>query len=150
MGLAPVPNAPGIVRPAEIIAVGWLAQPPALTGQFAGLPTSRLAAVMLVMLVAVIGEEKLAATAALTSLGPQTHREPKPPRPGRKEKPPNARREEGPGAKKEETISAEGPEENPPEENTTSNRHRYRIFIPPLTFSPPKADFPAKAGGLTR
>ena len=87
MSLAPVPNALGIVRFAEVIAVGRFAQPPTLAGQFAGLPASQFAAVMLVMLVAVIGEEKIAATAALTSLGPQTHRGSKRPRHGRKEKP---------------------------------------------------------------
>ena len=106
MRLTPLPNALGVVRPAEVIAVGRFAQPPALTGQFAGLPTSRLAAVMLVVLVAVIGEEKIAATAALTSLGLRGHRGPKRPRPGRKEKP-NARTKEGPGTKMEEELSAE-------------------------------------------
>src|SRR5690242_17481330 len=94
MRLTPLPNALGVVRPAEVIPVGWFAQPPSLAGQFADLPTSRLAAVMLVMLVAVIGEEKIAATAALTSLGLRGHRGPKRPRPGRKEKP-NARSKEG-------------------------------------------------------
>jgi len=107
MSLAPVPHALGVFRPPEVIAVGRFAQPPSLAGQFAGLPTSRLAAVMLVVLVAVIGEEKIAATAALASLGLRGHRGPKRPRPGRKEKP-NARRgEEGPGTKKEEELSVE-------------------------------------------
>ena len=100
MSLTPLPHAPGVVRPAEVIPVGRFVQPSALAGQFAGLPTSRLTTVMLVMLVAVIEEEEIAATAALTSLGLQGHRGPKRPRPGRKEKP-NARREEGPGTKKE-------------------------------------------------
>src|ERR1700752_3046474 len=129
MSCTPLPNAAGVVRPPEVIAVGRFAQPAALTGQFAGLPTSRLAAVVLVMLVAVIGEEKIAAAAAFTSLGPQGHRGPKRPRPGRKEKP-NAR---SPGTKKEEDLSAEVRKKNPPEENTISNRRRYCIFIPPLT-----------------
>ena len=132
MSLTPLPNALGVVRPTEVIAVGRFAQPPSLTGQFAGLPTSRLATVMLVMLVAVIGEEKVGATAALTSLGLRGHRGPKRPRPGRKEKP-NARSREGPGTKKEEELSAEVRKKNPPEENTISNRRRYCIFIPPLT-----------------
>ena len=73
MSLAPVPHALGVFGPPEVIAVGRLAQPSALAGQFAGLSTSRLAAVMLVMFVAVIGEEKITATAAFTSLGPQGH-----------------------------------------------------------------------------
>ncbi len=106
MSLTPLPNALGVVRLAEVIAVGRFAQPPSLAGQFASLPTSRLAAVVLVMPVAVIGKEKIAATAALTSLGPETHRGSKRPRPRRKEKP-NTGREEGPGTKKEEELSAE-------------------------------------------
>ena len=106
MSLTPLANTLGVVGPTEVIAVGRFAQPPSLAGQFAGLPTSRLAAVMLVVLVAVIGEEKIAATAALTSLGLRGHRGPKRPRLGRKEKP-NARSKEGPRTKKEEDLSAE-------------------------------------------
>ena len=73
MSLAPVPHALGVSGPPEVIAVGGLAQPSALAGQFASLSRSGLAAVMLVMFVAVLGEEKLPATAAFTSLGPQGH-----------------------------------------------------------------------------
>ena len=121
MSLTPLPNALGVVRPTEVIAVGRFAQPPSLTGQFAGLPTSRFAAVMLVTLVAVIREEKIAATAALTSLGTHTHRGSKRPRPRRKEKS-NARRKEGPGTKKEETFCREDRKKIQSEEYTISNR----------------------------
>jgi hypothetical protein len=51
---------------------------------------SGFAAVMLAVLVAVIEEEKLPATAALTSLRPQTHFESKPARRRRKLKQKNA------------------------------------------------------------
>ena len=71
MSLAPVPHALGVFRPPEVIAVGRRAQPSALAGQFAGLSTSQLAAVMLVMFVAIIEEEKITANAAFKSLGPQ-------------------------------------------------------------------------------
>ena len=49
----------------------FAAQPSALAGQFAGLSTSQLAAVMRVMFVAIIEEEKITANAAFKSLGPQ-------------------------------------------------------------------------------
>ena len=103
MGLAPLPHMLGIVRLSEVVAVGWLAQPSALAGQFAGVLAGRLATVTLPLLVAVIGEEELAATAALTSLRFQTHCEPKPPR-SQSELKLNPEREEGPARKKEEGI----------------------------------------------
>src|SRR5215813_4103917 len=132
MSLTPLPNTLGVVGPAEVIAIGRLVQPSSLAGQFAGLSARRLAAVMLMMLVAVIGEEKIATTVALTSLGLQGHRGRKRPRPGRKEKP-NARR--GRRTRNEEGRRAfsRSSEENPAEENTISNRRCYCIFIPPLT-----------------
>jgi len=70
MGLAPLSHMLGILRVPEIVAVGWLMKPAPLAGQLAGVAASGFAAVMLAVLVAVIGEEKLAATAALTSLRP--------------------------------------------------------------------------------
>ena len=113
MSLTPLPHAPGVVRPTEVIPVVRFVQPSALAGRFAGLPTSRLATVMLVMLVAVIEEEEIAATAALTSLGLRGHRgQNDHDLEGKKSRSPEG--EEEPGTKKEEEISAEVPEENPP------------------------------------
>jgi hypothetical protein len=132
MSLAPVPDALGVVSVQEVMAVGGFGQPAALAGPFAGLAAGGFAAVMLAVPVAVIGEEKLAATAALTSLRSRTHRESKPSRP-RSELKPNATGQEGPGAKKEEGIGREVAEENPGEEEGISNRRIYTTFIPPLT-----------------
>src|SRR5438445_4577802 len=77
VSLAPVPHALDIALTTKVVAVGWCARPVPLTGQLAGLTAGGFAAVTLAVLVTVIGEEKLAATAALTSLGPQTHNESK-------------------------------------------------------------------------
>ena len=74
MGLAPLSNAFGVLRVTEVVAVGGFAQPPVLAGQLAGVPATGLVAVTLAISVTVIGEEKVAATAALTSLRPQAHR----------------------------------------------------------------------------
>jgi len=94
---------PGVLRVPEVVAIGWFAKPAPLAGQLADMAASGFAAVMLAVLVAVIGEEKLAATAALTSLRPQTHFESKPPRRRRELKQKNRREEESP-RKKEEAI----------------------------------------------
>ena len=80
MGLAPLPHPADVRRVPEVIVIGWLATPAPLAGQLAGLAAGGFVAVMLALLVAVIGEEELAATAALASLRPQTHLESKPPR----------------------------------------------------------------------
>jgi hypothetical protein len=63
----------------------------------------QLGAVMLTVLIAVIGEKELAATAALASRGTETHRSAKPPpsRQQSKKKPPPGRR---PQRKKEEEL----------------------------------------------
>jgi hypothetical protein len=100
MSLAPGPHALGVFRPPEMIAVGRRAQPSALAGQFAGLSTSRLAAVMLVMLVAMIEEEKITANAEFKSLGFQGQGGPKRPRPRSKEKPNTGKRRSTRGTKK--------------------------------------------------
>jgi hypothetical protein len=91
----------GIFRAAKVVATEGRAPPSALAGLFAGALASGFAAVMLAVLVAVIREEKLAATAALTSLGPQTHRWSKRPRCRRKEKPrPEGKKNQGGRRKK--------------------------------------------------
>jgi len=78
MGLAPLAHTLDVVGASEVAAPEWRAQPAALAGQLPGAAASGFAAVVLVIGVTVIGEEKLAATAALTSLGSQTHRESRP------------------------------------------------------------------------
>jgi hypothetical protein len=121
MGLAPLPHPSDVLRIPEVIAIGGFATPAPLAGQLAGLAAGGFAAVMLALLVAVIGEEELAATAALTSLRPQTHFESKPPRRKRELKQ-KSRTEEAPRRKKEERIWREDQEEKAKEENTISNR----------------------------
>jgi len=103
MGLAPLLDVSDVLRIPEVVAVGRFAKPAPLAGQFAGVLAGRLATVTLPLLVAVIGEEKLTATAALTSLRFQTHCEPKPPR-SQSELKLNPEEEEGPARKKEEGI----------------------------------------------
>lgn len=78
MCLAPLLHAPGLLGSAEVIPVWGLAQPPALAGGFAGPPTLKLRTVTLVITVAVIRTEKLAAMTALTSAGFGIHCEQNP------------------------------------------------------------------------
>jgi hypothetical protein len=113
----------GVFRVPEVVAIGGFVKPSALAGQLARVPAGGFAAVTLTVQVAVIGEEKLAAAAALTPLGPYSHRESKPPRRGRELKR-NRRREEEPRRKKEETTWREVAEENAAQENTISDRRR--------------------------
>jgi len=68
MGLTPLPNALGVFRVPEVVAVGWLAEPAPLTSELAGVTAGSLAAVALVKLITAIEKEKLAARSALTSL----------------------------------------------------------------------------------
>ena len=68
VGLAPLPHVPGVLRISEVVAIAGFAKPALLASHLAGMAASGFAAVMLAVLVAVIEEEKLAATAALTSL----------------------------------------------------------------------------------
>jgi hypothetical protein len=132
MSLSPLPHALDIFGTAEVTPPKGRAPPTALIGPFPGLTAGGLFAVVLALGVAVIGEEELAAAAALTSLRSQTHCESKPPR-SRSELKPNSRMEEGPGGKKEEGIWREVPEENPGQEEGISNRRNYTISNPPLT-----------------
>jgi hypothetical protein len=74
MGLAPVPHSLHVLRAAEVIAVGRLAQPTLLAGLLAGLAALRLGTVTLTILIAKIGEKEIVATVALASLGPDIHR----------------------------------------------------------------------------
>ena len=121
MGLAPLLDVSAVLRIPEGVAVGRFAKPTLLAGQFAGMAAGGFAAIALAVKIAGIGEEELAATSALTSLGPGTHRERKP-TPSRRELKQNQRREEGPGRKKEEAFWREEVEEKAREENTISNR----------------------------
>jgi len=121
MGPAPCLHPPDVLGVPEVVAVGWLAQPVPLARLLAGMAASGLLAIMLAIVVAVIGEEKLAATTALTSFRLGTHRTSKPSRRGRELKP-NQRKEEEPEGKKEEAFWREAVKEKAREENTISNR----------------------------
>jgi len=121
MSRAPLLDARHILGITEVVAVGGLAQPSPLTGRLAGLLAIGFPAVLLPVAIAVIREEKGAATAALTSLWFVAHCEPKTKssKLGIKSKHPKARRAK---RKKEEEFSDEQREENPWEEKTISNR----------------------------
>ena len=110
--LAPSLGPLHILRAAEVVAVGWLAQPTLLAGLLDGVAAIGLGAVMLAVLIAVIGDKELAATAALASCRTETHRSPKPSpsqRNQKKNQPPGRR----PQRKKEEELLNKEPEENP-------------------------------------
>jgi len=94
MGFAPLLDARHILGISEVVSVGWLAQPSLLTSRLAGLATIGLFAVMLPVAIAVIRQEKAAATTALTSLWSVAHHEPRPKRnkSGIKSKRPKGRR----------------------------------------------------------
>ena len=102
VGLAPLPHPTDVLRIPEVIAIGGLATPAPLAAQLAGLAAGGFAAVLLALLVAVIGEEELAATAALTSLRPQTHFESKPPRRRRELKQKNCGKKHHEGRRKKQ------------------------------------------------
>ena len=121
MGLAPLPHMLGVFRASEVAATEGCAPPSALAGLFTGVLASGLAAVMLPVLVAAIGEEKLAATTALTSVRLQDHLAPKPKRSGEKLNE-NRRSEEEPKGRRKKSFLSEEPEENPREEKAISNR----------------------------
>jgi hypothetical protein len=132
MSLAPFLHPPDVFGVSEVVAVGRLAKPAALAGQLAGVAAGAFAAVTLAVVITTIEEEKLPATRALTSFGPEAHRASKPTRRGRELKQ-NKRTEEGPERKKEEAFLGEPAEENPKEEKGISNRRFQGNFIPPLT-----------------
>ena len=75
MGLAPLLDVSDVLRIPEVVAVGRFAKPAPLAGQFAGVAAGGFATVTLAVEIAGIGEEELAAIAALASLGLGTHRE---------------------------------------------------------------------------
>ena len=77
MGLAPLLDAGHVLGITEVVTVGRFAQPSPLAGRLAGLLAIGFPAVLLPGAIAVIREEKGAATAALTSLWFVAHREPK-------------------------------------------------------------------------
>ena len=110
MGLAPSPHPLGALAIAEVRKVLGFTIPSLLTGELTGPATLGFAAVMLMLPVPVIREEKRAATAALTSLRLWAHREPKPTQPSveSKAKQRSRRRTK---RKKQEELSGEEPEE---------------------------------------
>jgi len=103
MALAPQLHAADLLRPAVVVAVAILAQPPSLAGCLTGLPTRGLGTIPLPILGAPIREEELRATTAFASGPREAHREPhlEAPRSRRKRKKKNRRR---PNPKKEEEL----------------------------------------------
>jgi hypothetical protein len=73
MGLAPRLDSLHVKRAAKVVAVGPLVQPASLTGRLAGLLAGWLGTVTLAVVIAIIREEELAATAALALFGSDTH-----------------------------------------------------------------------------
>ena len=108
MGLAPRPDAIDVLGVPEVVAVGRFAKPPPLAGQLAGLAASGFAAVMLAIVITPIGEEKLAATTALTSLGLLTHRESKPSRRRKELKSKTAEGKKAQGARRKKCFGGRG------------------------------------------
>ena len=76
MALAPELNAPDLVSAAEVVPVAILAEPPALTGSLAGLPTRRHGTIPLAILRAPVRDEELGATTAFASGLRAAHGEP--------------------------------------------------------------------------
>ena len=73
IGLTPLLHSLGVFAAAEVIPIGPLAQPAALTGDLAGGAAGGLGTVKLVMTVSIISKKKLLATTALTMIGVGTH-----------------------------------------------------------------------------
>jgi hypothetical protein len=115
MGLAPSPHPLGALSIAEVRKVLGFTIPAPLTGELTGPATLELAAVMLMLPVPVIREEKRAATAALTSLRSWAHREPIPTQPSAESKAKQRSRRRT-KRKKQEELSGEDPEEKTKEE----------------------------------
>jgi hypothetical protein len=121
MGLAPVPHSLHILRAAEVVAVGGLAQPTLLAGPLAGLAALRFGTVMLTTLIAKIGKKKSLQPRHVRRLGltfivPETTTKAAP------DQSKTNSTEEEPKGKKEEDLSTEEREENP--------ARRKRIFKP--------------------
>ena len=73
MRLAPLLDPPEIFRAAEVIAIGGLTQPAALTGVLAGGSARRSRTIKLVVPVSIIGNEEFVAATALAATGLGTH-----------------------------------------------------------------------------
>jgi hypothetical protein len=73
MGLTPLLHSLGVFTAAEVIPIGPLTQPAALTGALAGRAAGRLGTVKLVTPVSIIRKKKLLATTALTMIEVGTH-----------------------------------------------------------------------------
>jgi hypothetical protein len=135
MGLAPSPHSLGALAIAEVRKVLGFTIPSLLTGELTGPATLGLAAVMLMLPVPVIREEKRAATAALTSLRFWAHREPKPTQP-----PPQSKtKQRGPRSterKKQEELSGQEPEEKTREEEGNFKPVVFREYHPNAETTP--------------
>ena len=134
MGLAPSPHPSGTLAIAEVRKVLGFTIPSPLTGELTGPATLRLAAVMLMLPVPVIREEKRAATAALTSLRLWAHREPKPTQPPPESKQNNGAEEEPEGRSKK-SFQEKILKKRPRKKNGISDQRISGNIIPPLTIS---------------
>jgi len=78
VGFAPLPNALDLGRACEVIAVGWLVEPPTLAGGFAGVVARGLGAVALASSAARVGLKK-GLTVLTLALAQGTSHWPEPP-----------------------------------------------------------------------
>ncbi len=78
VGFAPLPNALDLGRACEVIAVGWLVEPPTLAGGFAGVVARGLGAVALASSAARVGIKK-GLTVLTLALAQGTSHWPEPP-----------------------------------------------------------------------
>ena len=131
MGLAPSPHPFGALAIAEVRKVLGFAIPSLLTGKLTGPVTPGLAAVMLMLPVPVIREEKRATTAALTSLGLWAHREPKPTQPPPESKQNNGLQEE-PNRRSKKSFQDKSRKKRPGKKKGISDRWFSGNIIPPL------------------
>jgi hypothetical protein len=131
MGLAPSPHPLGTLAIAEVRKVLGFTIPSLLTGELTGPATLGFAAVVLVLPVPVIREEKRAAIPALTSLGLWAHREPKPTQPPPESKQNNGAQEEPKGRSKK-SFQDKSRKKRPGKKNGISNQRFSRNISPPL------------------
>jgi hypothetical protein len=133
MGLAPVSHSLHVLRAAEVIAVGGLAQPTLLAGLLAGVAALGLGTVTLTILIAKIGEKEIVATAALAPPGPNIHRPRTHHQPRPQSKKNHRRRRKTKRGRRKKNCQLNSGKKIHSEENGISNRRIKSNFIPPLT-----------------
>jgi hypothetical protein len=121
MGLTPSPHPLGALAITEVRKVLGFAIPSLLTGKLTGPATLGFAAVMLMLPVPIIREEKRAATAALTSIRLWAHREPKPTQPPPESKQNNSAQEE-PRGRSKKSFQNKSRKKRPGKKKGISNR----------------------------